>query len=775
MSHVVGTRVAQAAVFVLALAALTVTNHYYLPSSLVIAGEASRRWEGTLRWDSGDGFNEFEAKRVVLSKRIPLGSATHRLEIRRDGARNPAALDSEVWINRVEIKGEGEPEALSLGSLASEGKVQSSGGRVVLTSDAAAVIFEGVFSSADIHFSKHPYSGHVRVLVDGLENGVFDLYAPEGQSSSLNVNIVDRFEAGPFRESLVLPQGPVRAIRLEGDAPLVLSELLLHNSGGDQPLSAKAIVSGNRIELGELNSGRTVFHPLFLLVHLCLAAALAWVVGVLLEQRRSLHHADWGTTFRWVFCDQKRWAFWLMFSAMSLVYFSWLLGWWPGLMTADSLDSWLQTRSLRFSNWNPFAYAFWLFVLQQVWDSPAFVVIVQLVSSALLGASVFYFLLSNGLRFRWIAPFFLLYVFSIPIAVYNLQIWKDVPFCILTVFWACLLFALSFKRRMGASVTLSLRSIVVLGGVLAFSSMVRHNGVIYLVIVPAFFGAARLAPARRIAQFFTVAMVGYLGVQQGLGRLLDVHANTDYRIISMSVQLNSWAALLGDKGGYYSDNAEQDKDVIRKFIQPDELQEKYNPLSVTRLVYESKNRRGLISDEEVAAIRRLYVKRASENFHTFVAERSYLFFATLGFRNWAYSSNLWERVFPFAESESLASLRDAPKSHRLRAVQARLLASTDRYQGLTSGAFLCWNAFFPLLLVVAAFMLYKWLPTTALACAFILLQVAALFFTIISNDFRYVYFIHLFAYFLVPMAVLEFQLRRSVRSAGEVAEPVTTK
>ena len=153
-----------------------------------------------------------------------------------------------------------------------------------------------------------------------------------------------------------------------------------------------------------------------------------------------------------------------------------------------------------------------------------------------------------------------------------------------------------------------------------------------------------------------------------------------------------------------------------------------------------------------------------------MAERAYLFFATLGFRTWGYASNLWDRDLGPTDVETLAVLRDAPRSQTLRTLQRRILERSNGFRGLWRGSFLFWNAFVPLVPVVVVFLLYGWLPLTALACAVILVQVAVLFVTLIAADFRYVYFVQLFGYFLGPLLLLELHLIRAERRRAAGAE-----
>jgi hypothetical protein len=740
-------------VFLAVLGALTARDAHHVPSALVLEGQLERPWSGTLRWDSGGGFNDFELKPVSFPDSTPLPLAPHRLQIVRDGTKHDASGGAEVWVRGIELDDGQARRALEVAALSTTGATVNSGGRICLTSDEATLRVDDTFSAATIQFDTHPYSGRARVLLDGQLYAVIDLYAPAEKASFTSVRFAQQFIPGPFAARIALPQAPLRGLRLDGVEALPLTSARVVSANADVSLPTPGPVFTG------FDAKTRTFHPGLLTMHVLLAMLLAWLAGLVAGV------GDW----RSVFVDDRRWVFWSMFATSTVVFSTWLLAWWPGMLTLDSLDSWLQVKRLEFTNWNPFVYTLYVLALTRLWDSPAVIVLVQVVATAALGASVFFFLHRQGLRFRWVAPFFAVFTLSLPVGVYNLMVWRDVPFCLLTVFWACLLFGLAVRRARGRTFEPSWRVTLLLAGVLVFSSTVRHNGLVSLFAVPLLLAGGRLVGVARAARLFGVSAALYVALVWGVGTVIGAHRNTDYRLVSLSLQLNSWAALLeprnavgGVSNDAFSDDPEADRRVLEKFITREELERAYNPLTVTTLVYTSDNRLATLTQADADAIRRLYVRRMLENFHIFLAERTYLFFATLGFRNWGYANNLPQRVFP-KDGESLYYLHDAPKVRWLRERQEALLEKTWRYEGLFKGAFLSWNAFVPLLVIVALFLLYKWLPMTALSCAFILTHALALFFTVISNDFRYVYFLQLFAYFVVPMAMLELTLRRQAQ------------
>jgi hypothetical protein len=756
---------------------LALRHPHFVPAELVIAGEIDRPLRARLDWDSGSGFNAFESKEVVLATGAALRLRRHRLVVQRLGVRNPAARNGEVWITALETRIGNERRAVDLTTLAApSGSVRTSG-RICLTEDLAAVEYEGEFEALRLVLLRHPFSGTARVTVDGIEQDVVDLYAAEADAGPLRMVISAPPDAaagpGPFARKAALPQSRIQALALESlehGRTLPVTAMTITSARRSLALPIAPGAATTRLVFADLPLVNRAWSPILLAIQAALALLLTWAALAVAGLRARLGCATWGETLRRVFVDERRWVFWAMFAASTSVFSLWLLGFWPGLMTRDSLNTWLDAKRLDFHNWNPFVHALYVLGLTQLYDSPAIIAIVQLLATAALGSGIFFFVHAHGVRFRWIAPFFLAFGLSVPVAVYNLLVWKDVPFCLLTVFWACCLYALAYRRRVGHPFVPGRTATVVLAASLVLLATIRHNGLPYLVVIPAMMLLGGLLPRRPLVEFVAFVLVLYVGLQYGVGTAIGAHRNTNYRIIGLSVELNPWAALLGDRVGYYSDDPAGDRRVLGAFMDPDTLVRTYNPLSVVPLVH-GDNRRAEISADETRAITRRFLRRAAENLHIVMAERAYLFFATLGFRTWGYASNLWDRDLPTEGAETLAVLRDAPRSATLRTLQRRILERSNGFRGLSGGSFLFWNAFVPLVPVVIVFLLYGWLPLTALACAVILVQVAVLFVTLIAADFRYVYFVQLFGYFLGPLLLLELQLIRAERRQGATSEP----
>ena len=92
-------------------------------------------------------------------------------------------------------------------------------------------------------------------------------------------------------------------------------------------------------------------------------------------------------------------VFWLMFFGAVCAFSIWLIAYWPGNMTTDSIDIWrIAQIPGGIKNDHPFVNMVYYKFLQQIWNHIAVVGIFQILATAVLGAYIFYFIYKNKLR-----------------------------------------------------------------------------------------------------------------------------------------------------------------------------------------------------------------------------------------------------------------------------------------------------------------------------------------------------------------------------------------
>ncbi len=157
-----------------------------------------------------------------------------------------------------------------------------------------------------------------------------------------------------------------------------------------------------------------------------------------------------------------------------------LMAFWPGLMSPDSLDQWWEVGKAEFRDAHPAIHTMLVWLVTRVWMSPAAVALTQIVAMAGVLAWGLWRLRTLGM------PIWLVWATAVAFALspvnYRMVItlWKDIPFSIAMLALMILIVQIivtdgQWLRRRA--------SWLVLGLVVAFASLMRHNG------IPAAFGA----------------------------------------------------------------------------------------------------------------------------------------------------------------------------------------------------------------------------------------------------------------------------------------------
>lgn len=590
---------------------------------------------------------------------------------------------------------------------------------------------------------------------DRAVNVAWDTGAGFNQAESVTRSVNDA--PADFELHVPLPQLRVLAVRVVPtcpDAKLDLSAARLVGDSAPRLLDARPDAETNAWEL-RIPPGVTVRFSVALLgVQLVTAALLsavgAWLVGRWVD---SPDRSIAGVLYR-VFVADGRAAYWVLFALHLGVLTVYLAAYWPARMPGDPFYSWAEAKTLRIDNWHPFIYTFVLLMTMQIADSPAVLAVLQALLMAGMSAFVFWLAWRRGVRLRFLAPFLALMYLSIPLHEMTIEVSKDALFALLICLWGVLLAYAGYRRRVGPPLALSGACQVVLVLLLLVLALVRHNGLVYLAIVPLLALLYRLAPWRRIAVLTGLTLGAFVGLEFGIASLLHIHQNTNYRELGLQWQINPVAALL--RVPHYG-KLEKDNAVVAAVLDPQIMMEGYSPYSGVPLIYHPQRRTP--SEAEAGAFARLLLRRAVENPHIFLADRAFMFSAALCSYNRVFCDSVLiddehTRVWTGAFLE-VRALRHRPWSRSLCDAfhQASAVSRSDIRLQMTM-----WNGLPAVALLCALLLLHRRFPVAALFALCVLSQAPFLFITMPSGDFRYVYFLYMAGALAVPLALLDARL-----------------
>lgn len=249
---------------------------------------------------------------------------------------------------------------------------------------------------------------------------------------------------------------------------------------------------------------------------------------------------------------------WLVFALPMLVVWAvYLLAFWPGMMSADSLDQWGQAMSGRFNDHHPAFHTILIWLLTRITPSPAVVALAQILALGLLAGVILAYFETLGVRpqFLWAASF-VMAVFPVN-GTMVATLWKDIPYSTAFVGFTYLILRLVLSRGEWIRARWNWIS---LGLTAALLSLLRQNGFPIAFATLLALCVAYLRQWRFLLASLALFTGLYLGVRGPFYQVLDVKRSD--LLLESSTSLYSIAA--------YADTGSQTEaafQVLRPFSQ----------------------------------------------------------------------------------------------------------------------------------------------------------------------------------------------------------------
>lgn len=673
------------------------SSSWHIPSTLVISGTAQSETEAILKWDSGEGFNEVESIRLYLGRFIKSEKKEHQITIKRLGKKNkdPLSRSSEVWIKEIEADG----KIVNLKSFGSQnGVVLKNDEALYLQKAGTEFTFTEIFNdNLTITFLQNPWSGYVEIDID-RDVRTYDLFGPEFGPEGGEKKIyrtVKQFIPGSFKVTVQLPRYDIKKLLLssvDSRNKFEINSIRIDSENGKVhlPLSEKKLIS--RIILSDVNRiTRKYYHPVRFIFQVIFAALCTYLTFCLYNFVKK--H---GGIIK-LFIGGRRFVFWLMFLCSILSFSAWLLAFWPGGISSDSIDIWRAAKIPGyFINYHPFLNMIYYLFLMQIWDNIAMVGICQIILSSLLGSYIFYYIFKMGVNIFLLLPFYILFALSIPIGIYNISLWKDIPFALLIVFWSFYVVKLYVENKQGVG-NRTYQEIIVLAFLLIALCLIRHNGIVYMIIIPFALVFTKTVSLKRLAvPFFGVVLI----------------ITFVYTIVFPTISKTNFVS-------------QQSKMYL------EHLSEMNIPETAGRVV-------------------RRYFNIFDINMN-FKESKASIWCGDKGWIKWHL--NFIKRC---KYNDFVKYIKFEPKSEYLY----KLLSNINKTSYKKPLVYFSWNPFYMLYLYVILFFLYKYFPLTAIYSYVILSQVFILILVFDNVHWRYYYFLLFSVYFLVPIAALDIKVKR---------------
>ncbi len=668
-------------------------NGWYENDQLIIKGHGVAGGVLDLKWDSGAGFNGYENRRFSFTT-APGNVQRLPLKIRFIADNNSASLSSTVVCSRIRV----DSKSIDLSGLVDKDGGYQVGTGVVLNENYGEIkLSVPAVSSVEIELLTNNHSGKVEITV-GTDTIVKDLYIANEAAKHGLFQYWLIGEKGDFEVYVDLPRYPVKRFKLESvdrKKNVVVSAVELRSKSTKELVPLFDVENGSVVnfDLQEVRA-KHYFDPIQFAFQFCFALLSAWIIFTFF----NIFQSSGG--IKGVFAGDRK-IFWFFTLGAVVAFGFWLIVFWPGVMSVDSLKIWRAAVLPEvFSNDHPVLNIVLYMYLAQIWQNPAVVPIFHICMMSILTGYIFFSVYRQGVRFKYLLPFYALLVFSIPVGLYNIVLWKDIPFAMLVVFWAFTLADL-YRKKLEGDYYLSLQKKVVLVLLLLALALTRHNGIIYLGVIPIFFALLGLVPLKKFVFVCATIIFGmfcFLLILQMSGRIADFNY--------FSIQA----------GGY--------------------LKNIFDASPVQLLTRTFENYWGILNINQTLSKWDLW--------HFFLADRqAYSFLTHAG----------WNDVYSYL-----------PGSHSFLVSLRELCMQTYWKTYEIPWVYITWNPLYILVLLPLSVLFFKKVPLTAIFSAIILIQVLALVLINVFN-WRYYYFVCVAGFFLGPLLLLDLKRKGNGRLA----------
>ena len=663
---------------------------WYEKSRLVLEGTTEGLSnEIGVQWDAGAGYNEYE---YYLFRFLPFRSGQGNsvaLSIINTGRANIQSSGNRVVLTEVRVDGAGVPVPKS-----SLRNVRFTSGKGWFLDNPESRVLLDVNAQEHIQVSLKTSSnaGTAEITINDYTTR-FDLYRSNWEILQKQADFWLMDKDGQFKLTMDLPRYQIDTLKIfsssmnEKRNGTRLLKVYLATRNQKVPVQfVQDATTGEWLVNNPLSAVHRYSHPLLLCFQLVFAGIATWGVFGLFQFAAN------SGGLRGVFLQEKRWLFWLLFGVALGCYGTWLAALWPGVMSVDSLNIWRAAwlPEVVINN-HPIVNVVWYCFLQQLWNNPVIVPLSQILISSSLYAYIYCSVYRKGVSPLLLIICFLLVVTSVPISVYNVTLWKDIPFALLITYWAHLCALMWMEKREKGRVDISWQRLCAM--LFLFLALVscRHNGVLFLIVIPAlllFLGVLRVS-----RRSFLVLIGGI-----GLIVVLIVYPPAQF------------------KGADYF------RSLSREYFV-----KSLDRLDMTSTIKKTKSYPYILDIKKNAD--------TSDFWHFYLGDRfAYEFLKGTG----------WNDSFSYSKSDGGAF--PALK----RAAMKTYWQSIDY-----PWVYFTWNPLYLILLLPGSIVLCRWMPLSAIYSTVVLAQVAGLLFLIETLNWRYYYFVLVAGYGLLPLLLLD--------------------
>jgi hypothetical protein len=501
------------------------------------------------------------------------------------------------------------------------------------------------------------------------------------------------------------------------------------------------------------------FNRFLVIFHLLIAGVVAIISYCLVSLPRLLGLPAWGDVARYIFIEEKRWRFWAMFVCSSAVHSLWLLAYWPAAMTNDSWISLGEAQSLVITDWHPYTYTLWLLALTHLFHTVAAVGVLQILATSAVVSGILFFAWQRGVSGILVGVFYVLFICSIPIGLFNTLVWKDIPFSIGILLLSFLIFRVAYVRQVEGRYARIARYHWVLFGVLCVVVCTfRHNGLIFYGLIPvlAWSRLERGDYIKLLATVGTVFMTFNYVIPAVVGiKKTSASPQQEYRtVLAIMTHFN-----------YYSKDRANDRRIIEEAtkmswgeissLYPKNWFDAWDKSDIQKRQFFPGNGHTEEYTKDFVG------KLAMNNLPIVLGSRTYEFLHSIGIDQSAYDQTtdyyqnplqlFGTNLQPPGAMRFKVSIESSPPFEWIRGKLLPLAQWSMHYDGLFSRQVLIWNLLVFLMLFVGLIFLEGGLSPIGLFTLPSLASTTAVFLAGAGESWRYFYYVYLCGIVVIPL------------------------
>ena len=211
---------------------------------------------------------------------------------------------------------------------------------------------------------------------------------------------------------------------------------------------------------------------------------------------------------------------WLLYSLPAFAVFSfYLLAFWPGAMSPDSLDQWKQVVRFSFKDWHPAFHSMNIWLVTRIWEAPITVSFFQIGILSVSFGWVMSRLQALGVSKSVLFICCILFA-CLPVnGLMSITLWKDIPYSVAMAVVALLLLEISINPNTWFNST---KNIFMLSLFLLLVSLYRHNGIIPAFGVPAILFIVYFRHWKKVVTISSIVICSYMLIKGPLYNWMDV-------------------------------------------------------------------------------------------------------------------------------------------------------------------------------------------------------------------------------------------------------------